>query len=182
MTQVNETTQAAHNKIVKSGIILGFLITTFYGVALFYVIGPFEAAAPFQDRITLAVQCALLPGLMLLIGIGVLGSGRFGNEAEDPTTCEASSQVMKVNVRYLSNTHEQFTLFLVALLGLALALPAPALTLLPIYASLFVIGRIAFWIGYHINPLYRALGFGMTFYPTVAALLYSISTVVFGLF
>lgn len=181
MTQAKDTAQAAHNKIVKSGIMLGFLVTTFYGVVLFYVIGPFEAATQFQDRITLAIQCALLPGLMLLIGIGVLGSGRFGNEAEDPTACQASSQGMKVNVRYLSNTHEQFTLFLIALLGLALALPAPALTLLPIYASLFVIGRIAFWIGYHINPLYRALGFGMTFYPTVTAMLYNFYAVLSGL-
>lgn len=180
MTQPPDRTQAAHNKIVKSGIILAFLVTTFYGVALFYLIGPFEAAAPFQDRLTLAIQCALLPGLMLLVGIGVLGGGRFGNEAEDPTACEASSQAMKVNIRYLSNTHEQFTLFLIALLGLALLLPAPALTVLPIYASLFVIGRIAFWVGYHINPLYRAVGFGMTFYPTVAAMLYNVYAVLSG--
>ena len=181
MTQPLDRAQTAHNKIVKSGIILGFLVTTLYVVALFYLIGPFEHAAQFQDRITLAIQCAILPGLMFLIGIGVLGSARFGNEAEDPTACEASSHKMKVNVRYLSNTHEQLTLFLIALLGLALLLPAPALTLLPIYASLFVIGRIAFWIGYHINPLYRALGFGMTFYPTAAAMLYNVYAVLAGL-
>ena len=182
MTQPRNTSQAAHNKIVKSGIVLAFLVTTFYGVALFYVIGPFEQAVQFQDRVTLALQCAILPGLMFLIGIGVLGSGRFGNEAEDPTACEANTHKMKVNLRYLSNTHEQFTLFLIALLGLALLLPAPALTLLPIYASLFVIGRIAFWVGYHINPLYRALGFGMTFYPTVTAMLYNTYAVLSGLF
>lgn len=180
MTQTTDTTQAAHNKVVKTGIILSFTGTVLYVICLFYAIGPFEQSAQFQDRISLAIQSAILPGFMLLLGILVLGRGRFGNPAEDPTACEASTQRMKVNIRYLSNTHEQFTLFLINMMGLALLLPAAWLTLLPIYASLFVMGRCAFWVGYHVNPLYRATGFGMTFYPSVAAMLFNISAVLFN--
>lgn len=181
MTQATHTTQTAHNKIVKTGIVLALAVAILSVAGLFYLIGPFTHAAEFEDRLTLAVQCAILPGLMLLAGILTLGKGRFGNKAEDPTTCEASSQAMKVNIRYLSNTHEQFSLFIINILGLALLLPTPALTLLPIYAVLFVVGRIAFWIGYHINPLHRAVGFGLTFYPSVAAMLYNVYAVLASL-
>lgn len=181
MTQTEGATQAAHNKTVKTGIIASLALALLSTAALFYLIGPFAHAAPFEDRLTLAIQCAILPGFMLLAGIITLGKGRFGNKAEDPTACEASSQAMKVNIRYLSNTHEQFSLFIINILALALLLPAPALTLLPIYAGLFVVGRIAFWIGYHLNPLHRATGFGLTFYPSVAAMLYNVFAVLAGL-
>lgn len=37
----------------------------------------------------------------------------------------------------------------------------------PILATLFFIGRVIYWWGYHHNTYVRAFGFGLTFYPTV---------------
>ena len=45
----------------------------------------------------------------------------------------------------------------------------PLLGLIPVLAVLFGFGRLAFWIGYLMTPWGRAFGFGLTFYPTVAA-------------
>ena len=41
-------------------------------------------------------------------------------------------------------------------------------------AMSFFIARLLFWVGYHISPPLRGLGFAATFYPTVLAALASI--------
>ncbi|MEG4519195.1 MULTISPECIES: hypothetical protein [unclassified Microcoleus] len=46
-------------------------------------------------------------------------------------------------------------------------------------ASLFVLGRIAFWIGYLKEPIERAFGQGVTLYPTIAVLIYDAYRVLF---
>ena len=38
-------------------------------------------------------------------------------------------------------------------------------------AIVFVAARLAFWIGYRIDPLYRAFGFAATFYLNLGLLL-----------
>jgi uncharacterized membrane protein YecN with MAPEG domain len=38
-------------------------------------------------------------------------------------------------------------------------------------SALFVVGRIAYWIGYPQGAGARAFGFALTFYPTIMALL-----------
>jgi hypothetical protein len=49
-----------------------------------------------------------------------------------------------------------------------------------ILTILFVLGRILFWLGYHVNPYVRAFGFGITFYPTVAVYAWLVLFMVFG--
>ncbi len=46
-------------------------------------------------------------------------------------------------------------------------------------ATLFVFGRIAFWIGYLKEPIERAFGLGVTLYPTIAVLIYDAYRVLF---
>jgi hypothetical protein len=60
----------------------------------------------------------------------------------------------------------------IAWAGLALALPHEALTLIPAMAIVFIVGRALFWIGYLIAPAARALGLGLSAYPTFAALIW----------
>jgi hypothetical protein len=50
-----------------------------------------------------------------------------------------------------------------------------------ILTILFVLGRVLFWVGYHINPYVRAFGFGLTFYPTVVVYAWLILAMVFGI-
>jgi len=62
---------------------------------------------------------------------------------------------LRVNFRYLSNTVEQFIVFAAGLLALAAYWPP---RLLIIVATVWVLARWAFWIGYHKDPLWRAVG------------------------
>ena len=63
-------------------------------------------------------------------------------------------------------------LFFVGCLILYTFLDTYSIKLIPIWAILFVFGRIAFWIGYLKQPIDRAFGRGVTLYPTIAVLIY----------
>jgi hypothetical protein len=60
----------------------------------------------------------------------------------------------------------------IAWTGLALALSARDLSLIPALAGLFAAGRVAFFAGYLYAPWARAFGLSLTFYPTIAALVW----------
>jgi hypothetical protein len=65
-------------------------------------------------------------------------------------------------------------LAIVAHLALVLVVPDDSIRVVAILVMLFVIGRAAFWIGYHFSGPARAFGFATTFYPTVAVYAYVI--------
>ena len=48
----------------------------------------------------------------------------------------------------------------------------------PVLAGLFVIGRIAFWIGYLLTPEARAFGFVLTFLPNAVLLIWQIARLI----
>lgn len=93
--------------------------------------------------------------LALLPGIEAVAHERLFSRAIDPLA-GADSRRLIVNQRYVSNTLEQFWVF------------APGLALLGVYAGdlrvvaattiTWVLGRWAFWIGYHRDPALRGIG------------------------
>jgi hypothetical protein len=135
--------------------------------------GPVLSIAPPMDdvasRLAFAATWLIVPGLTLLVGIGVTANRRFFiADAIDG----GESPVLDINLRYNRNTLEQTVLAAIAWTGLALNLPQDRLWIVPELAILFAAGRAAFWIGYLMAPWARALGLGLTFYPTVAAYLW----------
>ena len=62
-------------------------------------------------------------------------------------------------------------LFLAGALALAASLPPERIQIVGAAAIVFVAARLAFWIGYRIDPLYRAFGFAATFYLNLGLLL-----------
>ncbi|HAX89473.1 MAG TPA: hypothetical protein DCY91_25255 [Cyanobacteria bacterium UBA11370] len=116
---------------------------------------------------------------MLFAGFLSVGNARFLSHAINPLA-GAESERMRVHLRYLSNTLEQVVLFFITNLILATFLDTNSIKLIPILVTLFILGRIAFWIGYLKNPLYRAFGMGVTAYPTAIVLFYDTYRVLFG--
>jgi uncharacterized membrane protein YecN with MAPEG domain len=51
----------------------------------------------------------------------------------------------------------------------------------PISAILFLVGRVLFWRGYAQGAPARALGFALTFYPSVAMLLLIVGKLILAL-
>jgi uncharacterized MAPEG superfamily protein len=112
----------------------------------------------------LALHWHAARGLSLLgDGIGAVGNARAMG-AGDRTDARRGGSSMKVNIRVLDNTLQQFVLFAAGSLGLAASLDSSRVKVVGAAAIVFVVARLAFWIGYRIHPLYRAAGFAGTAY------------------
>ncbi len=128
---------------------------------LLYALLPAPAAG--IDPIAYAARWLPLAALPLATMIVAIGNARAMGTAIDPTAGN-EDQAMRINIRVADNTLQQFALFAAASLGLAASLEAPEVRIVGVAAIVFVIARIAFWIGYRIHPLYRAAGFSATAY------------------
>ena len=79
---------------------------------------------------------------------------------------------MEINRRYLTNTLEQTFLATIGMLALSITVPFDSMNFIPALTILFVLGRICFWVGYHVNPYARAFGQVLTFIPTIGVYFY----------
>jgi hypothetical protein len=156
-----------------------FALAFFLGIKLIWHWAPAEWDSA-GDRLALVFKVAgfaLLPGI---VGICVVSAQRL-----DPTMwvgrMAKPNSALDINTRFILNTFEQFTAYLVAMALVALYSPAEEARALPILTILFVLGRTLFWIGYHKNPYLRAFGFGLTFYPTVAVYIWYVLFTLFGI-
>lgn len=122
------------------------------------------------DRLAYAVPWAVVAILPLFVMLVAIGNARFFGEGIDPTLGKEDKS-MVVNGRVADNTLQQYVIFLVGMLGLAVTLPAERLSIIPAVAITFVVARIIFWIGYRIHPLYRAPGFSSVAYMNLGMLL-----------
>ncbi|MEG4147585.1 MAPEG family protein [Microcoleus sp. Pol12B5] len=169
---------AQQQRVVWRGIsaltfCLTFVLISYFVIAL--PLPPFHSA---ESRLIFALRCPIFPVLMLFAGIVAVGNGRFSSPAINPLA-NAESEAMRINLRYLSNTLEQFVLFFVGSLILSTFLDTYSIKLMPILAILFVLGRMAFWIGYLKEPIELAFCLGVTLYPNIAVLIYDAYCVLF---
>ena len=153
-------------RIVAAGAASGIILMVFLVWLLSTMIAPPRIPDGPADRIAFALPWAVLAAVPLFAMVIAIGNARFASEAIDPTLGK-ESQAMVVNGRVADNTLQQFALFVVAMLSLAVMLPAGRLSIIPAVSITFVLMRILFWIGYRIHPLYRAPGFSSTAYMNI---------------
>jgi hypothetical protein len=140
-----------------------------------------QSPAPWSLHMRLnALALALLvPGIFLLISIGRLANHRFFTPADidgNPSHPD-TPQAIELQ-RVLQNTLEQALLAAIAYIIWALIAPDHWLLTLPLAATLFAVGRVLFYIGHSKGAAGRALGFALTFYPTVVLLVTEAALVV----
>lgn len=158
-----------HQILVVVQIILGMGICAvlyWFGTGWFEGLATNEAAS----RLQYLAPWLLVPAMSVFICTAITALYRlFSADAIDGTPRPAS-RFLDINLRITRNTMEQAFMAALAWFGLALALPAHRITLIPVAAILFGAGRILFWLGYQLNPAIRALGFTLTLLPTAVAL------------
>lgn len=144
-------------------------------VALWLLTPVMPAPAPgaaIAERLAFALRWDALAVIPLFAMIVAVGNERFLTEAIDPTAGK-ESRAMIVNGRVADNTLQQFIVFLMATLAVA-ASEGARLGVVSAAAAIFIVMRIAFWVGYRIDPLYRAFGMSSTAYLSVALGIYAI--------
>ncbi len=122
--------------------------------------------------LNVAMVIGLLPGgLFLMLVIGRLAQQRFFDDTIIDGEPFAVGSSADIDQRVLTNTIEQLVLALALWPVAGLVLGGAAVLSL---GCGFGVARLAFWIGYHKSPPLRAFGFAATFYPTIAAVIWSI--------
>ena len=167
--------------VVGSAIVAVIFSTILTLIAYFLIPWSLPILNTPEKRLIFTLRCQVFPALMLFAGIVAVSSCRFSSAAINPLV-GSESPLMRVHLRYVRNTLEQFVLFFVASLALSTFLDSYNIKLIPILTVMFVLGRIAFWVGYVHDPMDRGLGMAVTLYPTVAILFYDAYRVLGGWF
>jgi hypothetical protein len=164
----------AEQKIVAIGAVTGVVAMVLGVWALTHALAPPTIADAFGERLAYALRANVLAIVPLFVMLIAVGNSRFLSEAIDPTR-GAESRSMQIDARVVDNTLQQSFVFAVASLALSTLAPLQDLQVVWACAIVFVAARTAFWVGYRINPLYRAPGMSATAYMNLGMLLYVLS-------
>lgn len=131
-----------------------------------------EVPADIPDRLALWLACVAFVGLWPMLAVARLAGHRFftpqdidGGGSNDGTPRARQLQAV------LQNTLEQALLAFVASGAWLWLAPEARRGLAIVFAVYFAVGRLLFFIGYSRSAPARALGFALSFYPTVGLLL-----------
>ena len=159
---------------VARGMLTGAILSVvifLVGINIF-PIGMHQKLSSVTDHVIFTLRCQSFSALTLLIGIARIASMRFFTTAIDPISGKGE-QLVAVDSRYLQNTLEQLVLSILGQIILSTYLTTGVVTrVIPSLVTLFVIGRVLFYMGYSASPVKRAAGFGMTFYPSIVVYVY----------
>jgi len=132
-------------------------------IALWFAVARLAAPLAGMDgvaaRMLFTLKCCCAAALFTLAaGVEAVAHERLSSPAFDPLA-GFETRRLRVNLRYLQNTLEQFVLFAVGLFGLAAYSPGGGPMRAVVATTLvWVLTRIAFWIGYHRGAAMRGLG------------------------
>lgn len=114
----------------------------------------------------------LLPAATLAFAIARLAGHRFFTPQDmDGSALTAGTDRARLLQSLLQNTLEQVALALPVYFAWAMFAPGRLLPTLPAAGCLFLLGRLLFFRGYVHGAAARALGFALTFYPTLVLVL-----------
>lgn len=134
------------------------------------------------DRISFALQVDVVIALWLAASIGLVADHRFSTPEDiDGSGLMAGTPRAQVLQANLQNTLEQSVLAVLAHLAWAVTMPIGWMWVIPAGAALFVLGRVLFLRGYPRGAPARALGFTLTFVPTVLMLAVVSARLIIGL-
>jgi len=145
--------------------------------AITFVVLALAASHPRVGIVALEARLHLLglsllgPLLALVVCIGRLANHRFATPEDlDGSGLTAGSARAKLLQSMLQNTLEQLVLASLVYLACTVLGSQRVVSMVPFASVLFLAGRALFFWGYDRGAPGRALGFGLTFYPTVVLL------------
>ena len=163
----------AEQRVVAIGAASGVILMSVSVWILTRVLPTPVIGGVLAERVAYALRANVFATLPLFIMIATVGNSRFMSEAIDPTR-HAESRSMEIDGRVADNTLQQNFVFAIATLALSTVVPLQHLQSVWACAIVFVVARGCFWLGYRLNPLYRAPGMAATAYMNVGLIAYDL--------
>jgi uncharacterized membrane protein YecN with MAPEG domain len=162
---------------VRMGIATAAVVSVFV-LSIAYIADQSATELSFAARLEHAVRLDLFVVIWLVAAIANVARLRFFSEQDiGGASSEHESAECREARAILQNTLEQVVLAVITYAIVAASFPRST-WLLGALVGLFAIGRLLFWIGYRRGAKGRALGFGLTFYPNIIALLASAAAII----
>lgn len=159
----------------QRGVLKGMMVGLAMAIAslgLAIVCGYKWPAASADVTIARVIRWDVIVIACLAINIAALARHRFFSPDDiDGGGLAKGTSTALILQSTLQNTLEQAVLAIPVHVAWATVMPATWHLAVPAAAILFVIGRILFWRGYAHGAPARALGFSLTFYPSLLMLL-----------
>ncbi|GGH30538.1 MAPEG family protein [Cribrihabitans marinus] len=153
----------------RATVLAGMAGSALWAVALVWL--PQRAELPFIPAPVALPLAFLAPGLVMVAMIGRLAQRRFFDDEIIDGARFAPGSGAEIDQRVLTNTVEQLVLAAVLWPFVANSLGGAVVIALGLGLALM---RVLFWVGYHLSPPLRGLGFAGSFYPTILAALWSL--------
>jgi hypothetical protein len=168
---------------VLKGMSLALLITSATLFCTVKILGPKFIVMSLGGRFALCALGILFPALTLAYSIGRMARHRFFSPQDiDGSALSGGTGTAVLLQSLLQNTLEQAVLALFTYASWCLLVPSVLLPAAPAAGVLFFIGRVMFFASYVQGAQARALGFALTFYPTVlllvAAMYFAVTAVI----
>lgn len=127
----------------------------------------FAESSSQADRLGVAIVSCAIPAVFLAFSIGRLAKYRFFSPEDiDGGGLKHGTDSANILQSILQNTLEQTLLATLVYLVWSVVMPATWLSVVPIAAVCFGIGRLLFTMNYAHGAPSRALGFALTFFST----------------
>jgi hypothetical protein len=160
-------------KIVAAGAASGIALMVLSVWVLTSLLPQPDMTDTVAERLAYALKANMVAVVPLFVMIITIDNSRFLSDAIDPTR-RAESRSMQIDGRVVDNTLQQNFVFAVTSLAVSTFVPFHNLQVVWACAIVLIVARCAFWLGYRINPLYRAPGMSATAYLNLGMILYGV--------
>jgi hypothetical protein len=124
------------------------------------------------DRLSIAIMSGVIPVIFLAVSIGRMAKHRFFTPEDiDGGGLSVGTERAIELQSLLQNTMEQVLFAIIVYCAWSVVMPVAWLSVVPIAAIAFGLGRILFFVGYKNGAPSRAVGFTLSFYPSMAMLI-----------
>lgn len=160
----------------QKSVLRGMLTGAAFALAIIVLaswLNPFSFQPDLSEyaRLSVAIKASVVPAIFLAIAIGRLARHRFFTPEDiDGGGLRQMTDRAKLLQSLLQNTLEQFALAIVAYCAWAVVMPAVWLSVIPLAATAFAVGRVMFFVGYRHGAPSRAIGFTLAFYTSLMML------------
>ena len=172
----------------QSGVLRGIIIgasATVLGVGGSMLVGIdiISSGASAADKLAFVLKSDLPIAIWLGISVGMLARHRFFTPEDiDGGGLSSGTETARILQANLQNTLEQSVLAVLAHSMWIVSLPPESALTIWVAVVFFVVGRVMFLVGYRKGAPARAVGFALTFYPSMLLLAISLIWMVVGAF